>query len=423
MDLKNLTNNSTESPPSCDHIEPPVSDHENDYEANTSQLNSVIYSDKLQSEVTEDERDQTMDRSMLMAPSSPYLGAENGEARNGDDDGDVTQSDLELENGDQSKPVPATATVSHSSNKDSAINFDFDDVSDAQTCQWDSCTASLKNLRDLMLHIEDEHIKPTFTQKPAKCLWNPCSRTKIFHSKSDLIHHIRSHISYNPLICPLASCTTIPLTNEDLLQHIALSHPQLEEIEFKQTFMKWEKYLDDFHTKKPITSYLPLKRDFSRYAGLENHQQFLEILPKPKIDFQKLQNVGVEDLVTEQVRKKGRTATAEINAGIREPFLWEDRQYKKFVASQSKYLFENEDVERIIDSENPDQIHNVDELKELEAKLKRKVAWSMEVNAILEKDLEKLKKEEERMWFMKESLLQVNLELEIPNDTDLYTLK
>jgi hypothetical protein len=183
---------------------------------------------------------------------------------------------------------------------------------------------------------------------------------------------------------------------------------------YLQEFDNYQKFLKDNKFDNSEAS-------VARYNSIKSNKQFMNLFDKPKVDFIKIQNVSVDDIVSEPIRKKGRTANSDINVQLRSSYKEKTDKYKAYISRVSQTAFddlensasETLEPDSIIDKSSPE------ELKGIYESMNRKLLWGLEVNQILKKDAEDLKTEERRLWIQKEALLDASISAEVPKD-DLF---
>ncbi|KAH3679860.1 hypothetical protein WICMUC_000603 [Wickerhamomyces mucosus] len=290
--------------------------------------------------------------------------------------------------------------------------IDLDEPSDSRSCEWGACGKTYKNIRLLFKHIIEEHINNTLI-----FYWGSYISPS-FNDKRELINHIATYLDYTLYIDPHLDSLKSFRTIEELNLYLEEEYNNSID-EDSKTLIKWFHYLrsSDNSNKEQMSD------DFLKLSKVKNDKQFVKILPRAAIDFQKMLNVGITDLVTEPIKKKGRTATAEINANIREPYYEDDKDYKKALADYSRSSFDSNRRSHTTPSNHEiDVMKEISQLEDLTESLQRKESWSLEVQQILIKDLTRLQKIENELWLKKESLLQTNMELEIPDTIKNYVL-
>lgn len=271
------------------------------------------------------------------------------------------------------------------------------------TCQWNNC-GELHTPSRLMAHITAEHSAPADVQ----CHWGECSQKET--SKYALVHHIGLHLKHAPLICLVPDCVE-QFPNADQLQaHLKARHEQR-----KDDRLAWFTLLDKFKYASPLDE--PRQKKFSGVSDREFHR----MLHSRKIDFLKISNVSVDDIVSEPSRKKGRTANAEINADLREQYRVENTEFKDGIMAQATAIFENAQsveslpTDKVIESMDPQH------LEQLYAQLERQWLWSLEANLLLGDQLKGINDDRDELVIKKELLLDSLISMEVPDSEHLYS--
>ena len=85
-------------------------------------------------------------------------------------------------------------------------------------CQWESCQTKVKNMQQLVSHIEHAH---TTSLQSYVCLWRGCARNmKPFDARYKLITHLRCHTGERPYSCTYGSCSRKFSRLENLKLHM-----------------------------------------------------------------------------------------------------------------------------------------------------------------------------------------------------------
>lgn len=273
-------------------------------------------------------------------------------------------------------------------------------------CRWDDCQAAFNEPKQLTSHIQTHIIDGTII-----CHWKDCGlQTK---NTAALATHIRKHSSYQPYFCTLVDCNSNFSTSIDLLAHFKDIH-NVSPI-FQSS---WFSYINELDNYKYLPGDLNSESLVKKYESFKSNKQFIDSLDtSQKVDFIKIQNVSLEDIVSEPVRKKGRTANSEINIGLRNTFKEQNGKYKQTLGTASQKSFDDLEASHMQPLEPDSIIQNAskDELVSIHESLNRKFLWGLEVNQLFKKDLEALKAEEKLLWKKKESLLDASIISEIPS--------
>jgi hypothetical protein len=293
------------------------------------------------------------------------------------------------------------------------VDLELDESVEELNCQWEGCQGVFDKSSQLSTHIEKDHI----ANDAPDCKWQHCD----FKTTEPLAlaTHIRKHAKYQPYFCLSADCNENFSTANELIQHLTESHnkehsEKVSWFAYLQEFDNYQKFLKDNKFDNSEAS-------VARYNSIKSNKQFMNLFDKPKVDFIKIQNVSVDDIVSEPIRKKGRTANSDINVQLRSSYKEKTDKYKAYISRVSQTAFddlensasETLEPDSIIDKSSPE------ELKGIYESMNRKLLWGLEVNQILKKDAEDLKTEERRLWIQKEALLDASISAEVPKD-DLF---
>jgi hypothetical protein len=275
---------------------------------------------------------------------------------------------------------------------------------DTAECKWDGCSFQGQDLVD---HVTKEHA----LVGRRECHWNGCTQVESNHY--DLLNHLRAHLKYCCFVCYAADCVEAFPDVDQLQVHIKARHEEL-----KDNKLAFFTYLDKLqHSLMTDDSSQRSKKKLTKVTDRE----FQRITNSRKIDFLKISNITVDDIVSEPSRKKGRTANAEINADLREQYKKDNTLYKDAIMSVAKGVFEKAQIVDPLPSDK--EIAELDghSLQHLHDELERQWLWALEVNNLLENDLERLGEEKEEWNTKKELILDACISLELPDAKDLHT--
>ncbi|CDR42290.1 CYFA0S09e00254g1_1 [Cyberlindnera fabianii] len=292
-------------------------------------------------------------------------------------------------------------------------------VNQDQKCEWKDCSHTSNKPSALTEHILKVHIDDNTAPAPPKkvyrCRWTDCHFESTL--RYNMLCHVRKHTNDKPFFCFVPSCAdSFPDTNE-LSTHLVSVHNESRLDNFEWLSNIDQMKIDNLH---------PIPRKESRSIKRVSRMTEREVtrtLDAPRVDFLRIQNVKLGDIVTEPLKKKGRTANAEINADLRAEYRDSNGPFKDHIKDAVMKSFEENDVGSTVPTHI--EIDELDDapLKEMHEQLERKLVWSLELSELLNSKLKKLDEEKQRLWNKKELLLDATIAHDLPDEQDMYLPK
>lgn len=340
---------------------------------------------------------------------------------------ELTEDEDTAINSQADEPEEANETITvgvHNETDGTVSEAEDSDISEDEAvhtipCKWAECSSVLPSPAQMTSHIVADHL--TEKEKPGQphllyhCLWDGCTVTAPQRYK--LICHVRKHTNDTPFHCFQTDCFEAFTDTAELSLHLSSTHNETRIDSFE-----WLAHLDQIRLdnlepapKKDIRS--------MRMVSRLNEREVVRSLNANKLDFLKVQNVTFDDIVTEPLKKKGRTANAEINAELREGYRKSNTIFKDRILQAAKQSFDiSSKVETMPSFSDIDSLTEV-ELQDLHSKLERKLLWALEVNELLRKDVLRYKAEEEILWKKKELILDTTISHDLEEGADIYIPK
>lgn len=278
---------------------------------------------------------------------------------------------------------------------------EVDPSSKPVSCRWEGCTEPLQpSAHALVTHLQTDHFG---LRRAAKytCEWEDCSRKGILQpSRFALVSHMRSHTGEKPFICLVPECDRSFTRSDALAKHLRTVHetesfkispPIISEVGSKTNPLEDERPTLPFHLKdlendegRSIENnlYLQLKQ-------MNGHDRLSELLQSP-LSPSLNKSITCRSLIKEFL--KSNPIDSDLLTPTSEAILNEEEEGS---IAQLKQIFES---------------------------LKRHLIWTLQHEAKLTQEFEKLQSQKYQVLVENERILDELITRDIPSDKNAADL-